>query len=895
MKLRAHLIWGTFFAALSLLASASSAAQAGPDAPLAVPTNEVVSLRKAIADLTTRFGGRYAQGGAFLARLNEIGQRPQFSREDFDKLRREALVANPLVSGQPLLFIARAQYASDHHNTETMFQTGEINTGSFRGPGALKLIDLRAAQASPVPATQAPGAAPTPKDPKGAKQDLPGVRTLLAMPEGIVRDPDISFDGRKILFAMRRDRKDDYHVYEINADGTDLKQLTYGSGTSDIDPIYLPDGRILFSSSREPKYCMCNRHIMCNLYTMDADGANIQQIGHSTLHEGHASLLPDGRVLYDRWEYVDRNFGDAQGLWTVNPDGTSHVVYYGNNTGSPGAKLEARPIPGTELVLCTFSSCHDRPWGALAILDRGKGVDGREPVLRTWPADAINLVNQTGGYDTFSGVRTKYEDPCPLSENYFLCSRMTGKGEQMGLYLLDTFGNEILLHVEGEGCFDPMPLAARPRPPVIPSRIDLTQPDGTFYVSDVYEGTGMSKVKPGAIKSLRVVRSPEKRFWTGPGWDGGTGQQAPGMAWNDFNNKEILGTAPVEADGSAYFSVPADKFVCFQLLDEQGMMVQSMRSGTTVRPGEQAGCIGCHEYRLGTGSYKNQSLALRRGPSKLVPWHGPTRTFSYLVEVQPALDKACVSCHDYGKEAGRKLNLAGDLNVCFNTSYVELRSKGYVHVVGAGPTTVQAPYTWGSHASRLTKVLLQGHGKPEIDREVKLDPESLDRILTWIDINAPYYPEYAGGPYRDKPYGRCPIDDGQLNRITALTGTPLTGGNMSKISFTRPEISPCLEKLDRNSPQYLEALKLIRVGHDNLATNPRPDMAGFQLSGKVEVEQQRKYDALRQAEAEARAASVAGRKFYEHPHPSAENRPQAAAGNHLDSSSEKPLNQKQAL
>jgi hypothetical protein len=862
---RPYLTRGILLSAFFLLALPPLSARAAAAAPLPVPTNEVVALRRAIADLTARFGDRYAQGGAFLARLDEIGQRPQFSREDFEKLQREALLANPLVSGQPLLFVARAQYASDHHNTETMFQTGEINTGSFRGPGALKLVDLRAALPSQVPGIQAAGAASAPKEAREAQQDLPGVKTLLAVPEGIVRDPDVSFDGRKILFAMRRDRKDDYHLYETKADGTELKQLTYGSGISDIDPIYLPDGRILFSSSREPKYCMCNRHIMCNLFTMDADGANIQQIGHSTLHEGHASLLPDGRILYDRWEYVDRNFGDAQGLWTVNPDGTSHVVYYGNNTGSPGAKLEARPIPGTELVLCTFSSCHDRPWGALAMLDRRKGVDGREPVIRTWPADALKLVNQTGGYDTYTGVRPKYEDPYPLSENYFLCSRMTGKGEQMGLYLLDTFGNEILLHVEGQGCFDPMPLAARTRPPVIPSRIDLTQSEGTFYVSDVYEGTGMDKVKRGTIHSLRVVRSPEKRFWTGPGWDGGTGQQAPGMAWNDFNNKEILGTVPVEADGSAYFSVPADKFVCFQLLDEKGMMVQSMRSGTIVRPGEKAGCIGCHEYRLGTGSYKAQSLAMRRAPSRLAPWHGPTRTFSYLVEVQPALDKACVSCHDYGKEAGRKLNLAGDLNVCFNTSYVELRSKGWVHVVGAGPTTVQMPYTWGAHASRLTQVLLQGHGKPEIDREVKLDREGFDRIVTWIDINAPYYPEYAGGHYRDNPYGRSPIDERQLNRITALTGVPLNGDNMSKISFTRPEISPCLEKLDRNSPQYLESLNLIRAGHENLAMNPRPDMPGFQLSGKVELEQQCKYDALRKAEAEARAASVAGRKIYDRP------------------------------
>ena len=279
--------------------------------------------------------------------------------------------------------------------------------------------------------------------------------------------------------------------------------------------------------------------------------------------------------------------------------------------------LDARAIPGTELVICTFSSCHDRPWGALAIVDRRRGLDGRAPVVRTWPAGAIDLVGE-GDYDTFTSVKPKYEDPYPLSDKYFLCSRMTGQGEQMGIYLIDLFGNEVLLHAESPGCFDPMPLGPRPRPPVIPSRIDLATHEGRFYVADVYVGTGMDQIDRGTVKSLRVVESPEKRFWTHPAWDGGTGQQAPGMAWDDFNNKRILGTVPVEADGSAYFAVPADRFVYFQLLDERGMMIQSMRSGTIVRPGETAGCVGCHENRRSCVSPRGvRSTAMRRPPSRV--------------------------------------------------------------------------------------------------------------------------------------------------------------------------------------------------------------------------------------------------------------------------------------
>ncbi|MCY2989003.1 MAG: hypothetical protein NTY19_14195 [Planctomycetota bacterium] len=801
-------------------------------------------LRAAIEDLTATFGARYPHGAEYLARFERIQQELQPATgeqaarltAELEQLRREALLANPLLNSQPLLFVARQQYRPDHHNTETMFQTGEINTGSFQGPGFLKTIDLA----------------------HGSE-----VKTLLELPEGLARDPDVSFDGQKILFSLRRNRQDDYHLAEINADGSGLKQLTFGPGVTDIDPIYLPNDQILFTSTREPKYCMCNRHIMGNLFTMDADGANLQQIGHSTLHEGHSSLLPDGRVLYDRWEYVDRNFGDAQGVWTCNPDGTNHAVYWGNNTNSPGAVLDARAIPGTEFFIANFSSCHDRPWGAIAIVDRRLGLDGRPPVLRTWPADAINLVG-VGNYDAYTRVNPKYEDPYPLSDKYFLGSRMTGKGEQMGIYLLDLFGNEMLVHSEELGCFDPLPLGPRIRPPVIPSRIDLTKQDGTYYVEDVYVGTGMERIERGTVKYLRVVESPEKRFWTGPAWDGGTGQQAPGMAWNDFNNKRIIGTVPVESDGSAYFAVPADTYVYFQLLDEKGMMIQSMRSGTIVRPGETSGCVGCHESRRSSAVPQYTGLAWRRGVQSLRPWYGPPRLFSYNLEVQPALDKHCVSCHDYGQDAGRKLNLAGDLGLVFNTSYAELRRKGLVHVVGAGPTDVQLPKSWGSHASRLTKFLLEGHGKPEIDQQVKLDPESFARIVTWIDINAPYYPEYAGGAYRDNLYGRAPLNGNQLKRLSELTGVKLhEHGALDQVSFTRPEKSQCLQQFkDPTDPQYKEALAIIQAAKETLAHDPRPDMAGFRITHPRELEQQQKYDAGRKLETETRAAIVRGEKRF---------------------------------
>ncbi|MCY2925418.1 MAG: hypothetical protein NT031_08255, partial [Planctomycetota bacterium] len=344
------------------------------------------AVRQAVTDLTDTFGPKYPKGREYLARLAELEKKdPAGASPEWAALRKEALLANPLVGGQPLVYVVRAQYAPDHHNTETMFQTGECNTGSFHGPGQLKSIDL------------ATGA----------------TRVLVDVPQGIARDPEVRWDAKKIVFSMRRDIRDDYHVYEVNPDGAELKQLTFGPGVTDIDPFYLADGRIAFSSTRQPKYCMCNIHIMANLYVMDADGANVHQIGRSTLHEAHGTILSDGRLMYDRWEYVDRNFGDAQGLWTVNPDGTEHLGYYGINTPAPGGCIDAREIPGTGTVMALLGSCHDRPWGALGIIDRRLGVDGRSPVVRTWPAGAIGLVRNpgeaNGAWDQFGGVYPKYE------------------------------------------------------------------------------------------------------------------------------------------------------------------------------------------------------------------------------------------------------------------------------------------------------------------------------------------------------------------------------------------------------------------------------------------------------------------------------------------------------
>jgi len=817
------------------------------------------SLRKAIVDLTQTFGPRYPRGAEFLQRLDAVAKAGDAGA--FAALQREALAANPLLRAHPILFVVRRQYRSHYHAVDMMFSSDEYNWDRrsmhrelFTGGGALKTIDLKTGE----------------------------VRTLVAVPDGVARDPDVHFDGGAVVFAMRKNKLDDYKIYELSvaapppsaAGPAAVKQVTSADRVADIDPIYLPDDSIVFTSTREPKYNMCSRDIAANLFRMDRDGANIHQITRNTLVDNHASLMPDGRILYARWEYVDRNFGDAHGLWTVNPDGTNQAVYWGNNTAVPAAAFNAHVIGDTGRTVCIFGPHHDRLWGALGIFDRRRGIDGRKPVLLTWPGHVAGTFRTGGGFacDTIVPVRPKYEDPWPLADpqtgagagKYFLVSRSVGRGEQMGIFAVDVFGNEVLLHTESPGCYDPMPLAPRRRPPVIPSRRDFRSHAGTLYVQNVYAGTHMAGVSRGAVKRLRVIESPPKKHWSGGSW-GGQGYEAPGMNFHSFENKRILGTVPVAADGSAHFTVPADTFIFFQLLDADGMMIQSMRSGTVVQPGETTGCVGCHEGRRSAPPAAQTPLALRRKASELKGWYGPARLFNYAAEVQPVFDKHCVRCHDFDKPAGKRLILAGDKNPFFNASYLDLWSKRIISCVGGGPAEIRPAYSWGSHASLLTKVILNAHKR---HRKVKLTPEERDRLVTWMDLNGVYYPDYTCA-YPDSGSGRSPLNNKQLGRLGQLTGVNFGaakshGGNRGpQVSFDRPKLSPCLKRItDKTGPAYAEALAIIRAGAAMLAKRPRVDMPGF-VPCPADRKRNAKYALRQQAERQNRQAIREGRKRYD--------------------------------
>lgn len=772
---------------------------------------------------------------------------------DLHALQQKALVrCNPLLNRAPILFVARPQYPSDHHNTETLFQTGEINASKYATEGSFKLLDV-----------------------------VSGRVTVLYTPgtHATVRDPDLDFSGRRIVFSMRKNKEDDYHIYTSDLECRDGQwrmtppvQLTAAAHISDIDPIWLPGGDIVFASTREPKYCMCNRHIMCNLFRMQGDGANIYQLGKSTLFEGHPELLSDGRLIYDRWEYVDRNFGSAQGLWVANPDGTGHAIFYGNNTSQPGGQLEARPLPGTRTrVICTIAACHDRPWGGLAVIDRGLGVDGKTPVIRTFPESLRDAFASEGNFDLARSVKLKYEDPVPLDAEHFLCVRMTGKGEETGLYYLDFHGNEVLVHAETPGCFDPVLVQSRSKPPEHALRRDFVSKTGKFYVQDVMIGTHMANVTRSDVKYLRVVESPEKRTYAGGGesWYGkgrypANGEQAPAVNWSCLENKRILGTVPVEDDGSAYFEVPANTFVYFQLLDGQKRMIQSMRSGINLQPGETQGCVGCHESRTADIPPVTPKIkAMQRGASPLDGWYGPARLFGFQEEVQPVFDRHCVRCHDYDQPAGKKLILRGDRSIPFCASYVALWQGNYLGALGAGPSDFMPAMSWGSRTSKLNVYVRKGH------QQVHLTEEELDRLTTWEDINAPYYATYDSAQ-SGSVFGRSSLTREQLKRLAVLVGYPCTDDRgVASISLDHPEQSPCLKQLKQDSAEYAEALAIVRAGHQEMMRTPRADMPGFKPDARYQAMLDKYEQRKKEAERAYRAIQQGGRVYDrpEHPDP----------------------------
>ena len=586
------------------------------------------------------------------------------------------------------------------------------------------------------------------------------VRTILDDPKGVIRDPDVSFDGERILFAWKKGhRNDDYHLYEINKDGKGLRQITYGEGVADYEGIYLPNGDIIFNSTRCVQTVDCFWTEVSNLYTCDSEGRYLRRLSYDQVHTNYPQVLQDGRVVYTRWDYNDRGQIFPQALFQMNPDGTSQTEFYGNNSWFPTTIMHAKGIPGVNKLVAVLSGHHTIQQGKLAYIDPTKGRQENEGVqliapMRDTPADKIDQYGQEGEL---------YQNPYAINEKEFIVGYSPYEGERelhsrhYAIFWMDVDGNrELLAYDTSISCNQPVALTARNGYHQRPNMVDYSKDDGIYYIKDVYQGPGLSGVKKGSAKSIRVVALEFRAAGIGlngsHGVAGGALSSTPPSARNaSWDVKVVLGTTPVYSDGSAMFKVPDRTPVYFQVLDHKNHVIQTMRSWSTLQPGEIFSCVGCHESKNYVPPVSGHTtIAMQQGAKDLDGFYGQARGFSYLKEIQPIFDRSCVRCHDGGEafSLSAKENIDEQAKRKWTDSYVNLtKIKGTFYdakdkrrlvnwIPVQSEPSMLPPYYTGAAKSRLVKTLEKGH------KGVKLSKEDIDKIACWIDLLVPFCGDY---------------------------------------------------------------------------------------------------------------------------------------------------------
>jgi hypothetical protein len=590
----------------------------------------------------------------------------------------EKALAGPMAGVEEIIFAARRMASDGHWYANFSYYGPDANRKAYMEGGRLCRYNL-----------------------KTGKTTL-----LIDDPRGGVRDPQVHYDGKKILFSYRKGGTDNYHLYEINADGAGLVQLTDGV-YDDFEPTYLPDGDLVFVSSRCKRWVSCWLTQVAIMHRSGPDGRNIRCISANIEQDNTPWVMPDGRLLYMRWEYVDRSQVDYHHLWVANPDGTAAMAYFGNMHPAT-VMLDAKPIPGTDRVVAIFSPGHGvrEHAGDVTIVDPDSGPDARPMARRV-------------------SRKTVFRDPYPFSEDCFLVA-----GPE-GILLMDGQGRTQVLvpKTDALDLHEPRPLAPRPRERVIPPRTDPRQATGRLLLADVTVGRNMAGVKPGEITKLLVLEV----LPTPVHYSGG---MEPISLGGTFLLERILGTVPVEPDGSAYFEVPALRPVFFIAMDAHDNAIKRMHSFTNVQPGETTGCTGCHEQRERAMAPTGSLLALRRPPSPIQPMADVPEVFDFPRDIQPILDKHCVTCHSPDKRDGGVI-LSGDRGPLYSHGYYTILSRGLVAdgrnlAVGSRP-----PRSVGAAASRLTKMLDGSH------YGAKLSDHERRMIGYWIESGAVYPGTYA--------------------------------------------------------------------------------------------------------------------------------------------------------
>jgi len=697
---------------------------------MATSEGDKESLKLAIQDLMATYGSGYPGGAGYLERIEQV----QEGSDAFMALKKEALLANPLLDFNKLLMVRN----KSGNRFAANWQTRTSLKGSY--DNELVSVDLRS----------------------GATQSLykPGNGKFIG-------DICLYFDANKVLFTSQIDKGPSspapkapntriYSVFEMPIDpgsgapAGEVRMVSPDMG-QDIDnyyACYLPNDRIIFASTAayEGVPCVGGKSFVANLFLMDGNGGNVRRLTFDQDASWHPSLQTNGRVMYVRWEYTDSAHYFTRIMMTMNPDGTDQKAYYGSNSYWPTSMFFPRQIPGagnSSKFIASITGHHSNPkGGAACIFDVSKGTheaDGAVQFLlgRGKKVEPLVLDNLCKVYEP------KFYHSFPLSEKYFLtCAKNS-------VYLVDVFDNMLLIKQADDGgsYWEPIPLRKTPRPPVIPDQVDLKKDETFVLINDIYMGSGLSGVPRGTVKNLRLYR-----YEFGPRQAGGHYSMGMEAGWDA---KQIMGTVPVEGDGSVHFSVPANTPFAMQPLDGEGKALQLMRSWTVGMPGERLSCVGCHEGQNTAPSMK-QAQAMLREPSRIKPFHGPMRGFSFEREVQPILDKYCMACHDgtkdldqngsdrkgrytvvdrvigTGSHTGKKFSEAGIPD--FSTALSAYRAiHPYVRRNGPeGDYHMLTPLEFHADTSELVQMLKKGH------HHVELDDEAWSRLYTWMDLNAPY-------------------------------------------------------------------------------------------------------------------------------------------------------------
>jgi len=804
------------------------------------------ALQRAVRDLTKTFPNKYARSTELLAqitayekRLREL--RPEILPDDQSAgkeiaeildFQRQVLLSNPLLDFAELLLIKRKPLGSPRRAKAPNRGMGEFLGLPQQSSWQLDRIRQPYGWDNEIAVMRMPR----------QNAEEASMRTLYTPPTPrLVSDIDLHFDAHKILFSMPGNNLL-WQVFEVNSDASAVRQLspTDQPDVQNFDAAYLPNDQIVFVSTAPFQGVPCSDGIAVAVaYVMDAHGRNIRQLCFDQDHDYCPTVMNDGRILYLRWDYTDLPHQWPRILFTMNPDGTGQREYYGSGSYWPNAIFYARPVPGhATKVAGIVTGHHVGRVGELVVFDPAQGRHEADGVVQRIPGfgkkvDPIIMDKLT--IDSWP----KFLHPYPLSDKYFLVSCKPGPEDLWGIYLVDVFDNVLLLkEIEGYALFEPIPRRKRATPPIIPPTVDLTRKDALMYIENIYKGPGLQGVPKDAVKKLRLF----SYYFAYPYQSGGQHRVGADGPWEP---KQILGTVPVEADGSAFFRVPANTPISMQPLDAEGKALQLMRSWTTAMPGELVSCIGCHEGQNSVPAGQG-TIAAKRDPSELQLWYGPVRGFSFKREVQPVLDRYCVGCHDGRSRDGRSLvdlrakqggyvvfgaqnpkpqfikaeskgELVRDYAGVFEPSYVALRS--LVRVGGLeSDLHLQNPGEFNADTAELVQMLKKGH------YGVELDDESWERLYAWIDLNGPCHGnwrEAVGLERMASDHGRRldlrrlyggstedPETLGEKKNEGSLPSGKTTGAHGKKRQDNPVPVSFPARVNDRRRPAYLQVATL---------------------------------------------------------------------------------------